>query len=243
MNLEDTEELYQDIQMHLKLEKNEKTLEFWRALIVVADDRLSKLRANEAHYAATGVTEGVKHDVDRVLSGKTYAQLEALQQQIMRKLGSNEPIDVEYWENLLRELVVYKAKAKLTDMHQEMLASRLVQLRTRQQEEARKVQEELEKVLSMQEIEVHGRGVEAGEGINVEPVDQEMTEEQDRTFEAEAAAKQTLAVEPYERGMSPEPISHLNRDDRELPMVDPIDDLRELVRGVYIYMYIQMDGR
>ncbi|KAI9322666.1 mid region of cactin-domain-containing protein [Dichotomocladium elegans] len=230
LSLEETEELHEDIQMHLSLEKNEKTLEFWRALIVVADDRLSKLRASENFRAATGVTEQVKADVDRVLSGKTYNQLEALQQQIIRKLGSNEPVDVEYWENLLRELVVYKAKAKLTDMHQELLTSRLIQLRTRQREEALKVQEELQKVLFQQDaLEVHGRGVEAGEGIEVEPVDQDLTEEQDRAFEEQAAQDTPLDIEVYERAMSPEPFKQLYREDRELPLIDPIDDLRELM--------------
>lgn len=204
---------------------------------MVADDRLAKLRADDVQRAATGVTESVKEDVDRILSGKTYDQLSVLQQQIMRKLSSNEPVDVEYWENLLRELVVYKAKAKLTDMHQELLAKRLQQLRTRQREEAAKVQEELQKVLTMQGGEVHGKGVGPGEGIPTEPVDQRLMEEQDRQFEKAAEEEdrsKASLIETYDRAMSPEPMLQLNRDDRELPIVNPEDDLRELV---HIYMY------
>ncbi|KAG0166300.1 hypothetical protein DFQ28_007550 [Apophysomyces sp. BC1034] len=226
LTLEETEELHQDIQMHLSLEKNEKTLEFWRSLIVVADDRVGKLRTTEARG---GVAESVNQDIQRVLSGKTYTQLTVLQGQIMKKLSSNEPVDVEYWENLLKELVVYKAKAKLNAMHQELLSKRLHQLRTRQREEALKVQEELEKVLSMQSTEVYGRGVVAGEGISSEPVDQELMEQQDRTFEQSAEAEQMTLIEPYERSMSPEPMSRLNRDDRELDIVDPIEDFKQLM--------------
>ncbi|KAF7721123.1 hypothetical protein EC973_005388 [Apophysomyces ossiformis] len=226
LTLEETEELHQDIQMHLNLEKNEKTLEFWRALIVVADDRVGKLRATDGRGA---VAESVNQDIQRVLSGKTYSQLTVLQSQIMKKLSSNEPVDVEYWENLLKELVVFKAKAKLNTMHQELLSKRLQQLRTRQREEALKVQEELEKVLSMQSTEVHGRGVGAGEGIPNEPVDQDLMEQQDRSFEESAETEQATLIEPYDRAMSPEPIFRLSKDDKELEIVDPIEDRRQLM--------------
>ncbi|KAI9010444.1 mid region of cactin-domain-containing protein [Phycomyces nitens] len=233
LTLGETEELYRDIQMHLNLEKNEKTLDFWRALIVVADDCLAKLKSDEAALASGGVAESVNQDIQRVLSGKTFAQLTVLQNQILRKLQSNEPVDVEYWENLLKELVVFKAKAKLNDMHQDLLAKRLNQLRMRQREEALKVQEELERVLSMQATEVQGRGVGHGEGIEVEPVDQDLMESQDKAFENGSGVKgqepSGLLVEKYDRSMSPEPMSRLDRDDRELEIVDPIKDLRRLM--------------
>ncbi|KAG2217165.1 hypothetical protein INT45_003589 [Circinella minor] len=231
LTLDETEELHKDIQMHLSLEKNEQTLEFWRALIVVAEDKVNKLQKDATQRAATGVSEGVQEDVDRVLSGKSYDQLCVLQNHIMNKLSSNEPVDVEYWENLLSELVVYKAKAKLTDMHQELLAKRLNQLRSKQREEAQKVQEELQRVLEQENVEVHGRGVESGEGMEMEPVDQTLMEEQDRrAFEQEdKEEEQTILIEKYERSMSPEPFEHLSREDRDKKIVDPADDLKELM--------------
>ncbi|KAI7852594.1 mid region of cactin-domain-containing protein [Circinella umbellata] len=231
LTLDETEELHKDIQMHLSLEKNEQTLEFWRALIVVAEDKVNKLRKDATQRAATGVSEGVQEDVDRVLSGKSYDQLGVLQNHIMNKLSSNEPVDVEYWENLLSELVVYKAKAKLTDMHQELLAKRLNQLRSKQREEAHKVQEELQRVLEQENVEVHGRGVESGEGMEMEPVDQTLMEEQDRrAFEQEQEdEEQTILIEKYERSMSPEPFEQLSREDRDKKIVDPADDLKELM--------------
>jgi hypothetical protein len=230
--LVDTEELHEDIQMHLALEKNSKTLEFWRAMIVVAEDCLSKMRENEERIRSGGVALTVNQDIHRVLSGKTVAQLSVLQDQIVRKLNSNEPIDVEYWENLLKELVIYKAKAKLNDMHQEILTARLQQLRNKQREEALKVQEELERVLSMQEAEVHGQGVRAGEGMQIDPVDEDMTEAQDESFIRESNHRPSsggLLLEEYSRAMSPEPMTDLNREDRELEIVDPVEDLTELV--------------
>lgn len=219
--------------MHLALEKNPKTLEFWRAMIVVAEDALSKMKENDKRLQAGGFAVSVNENIHRILSGKTVSQLSVLQNQIMQKLSSNEPVDVEYWENLLKELVVYKAKAKLNDMHQEILATRLQQLRNKQREEALKVQEELERVLSMQETEVHGQGVGAGEGIEAEPVDEELTEAQDQSFvkENNTVHKPSggLLLEEYSRAMSPEPMTRLSRDDSELEVVDPAEDLKELV--------------
>ncbi|KAI9253708.1 mid region of cactin-domain-containing protein [Helicostylum pulchrum] len=233
LSLADTDELHKDIQMHLALEKNPKTLEFWRAMIVVAEDALSKMKENDKRVQAGGFAHSVNENIHRILSGKTVSQLSVLQKQIMQKLSSNEPVDVEYWENLLKELVVYKAKAKLNDMHQEILATRLQQLRNKQREEALKVQEELERVLSMQETEVYGQGVGAGEGIESEPVDEELTEAQDQLFvkENNTANKPSgsLLLEEYSRAMSPEPMTRLSRDDSELEIVDPAADLKELM--------------
>ncbi|KAI8354183.1 mid region of cactin-domain-containing protein, partial [Blakeslea trispora] len=217
LTLEDTDELHKDIQMHLALEKNQKTLEFWRAMMVVAEDCLFKMRENQERLKTGNVAITVNKDVHRILSGKTVSQLAVLQNQIMKKLSSSEPIDVEYWENLLKELVIYKARARLDEMHQEILAARLEQLRNKQREEALKVQEELERVLSMQHQQVHGQGVVAGEGIEVEPVDQELTEAQDAAFKE------------YDRAMSPEPMRSLSKEDQDLEVVDPTEDLKELM--------------
>lgn len=238
--------MHKDIQMHLALEKNPKTLEFWRAMIVVAEDALSKMKENEARIQSGGYALSVNQDIHRVLTGKTVSQLSVLQDQIMRKLKSNEPVDVEYWENLLKELVVYKAKARLNEMHQDILAARLEQLREKQREEALKVQEELERVLSMQETEVQGQGVGAGEGLESEPVDEEMMEAQDQAFvkPTEVISKPSggLLLEEYSRAMSPEPMQTLNRDDRELEIVDPVEDLKELVsNSALIDMYFFTD--
>lgn len=221
--------------MHLALEKNPKTLEFWRAMIVVAEDALSKMKENDKRMQEGGFPISVNKDIQRILSGKTFSQLSVLQAQILQKLSSNEPVDVEYWENLLKELIVYKAKAKLNDMHQEILATRLQQLRNKQREEALKVQEELERVLSMQGTEVHGQGVGAGEGIEAEPVDEALMEAQDQQFmkESTGAVKKPsggLLLEEYSRSMSPEPMHSLSREDSELEIVDPAEDLKELVK-------------
>lgn len=234
LSLEDTEELERDIDMHLGLEKNEATLDFWRAMMIVATDKLDKLQADNTR-TSTGVVGAVNMDIQRVLQGKTYEQLMVLQKQITAKLDSNEPIDVEYWENLLKELVVYKAKARLSTMHQDMLARRLQQLRNKQLDEARKVQEELGAVLSMQATEVEGQGVGPDEGIAAEAVDQVLAEQQDRAFMDQDDHRGTgAAVVPYERGMSPEPMEQVSKSDMAVvPILDPIEDMKKLVIEKY----------
>ncbi|CAO3612023.1 unnamed protein product [Cunninghamella blakesleeana] len=239
LTLEETEELDEDIQMHLSLEKNELTLEFWRSMLIVGQDKLEKLRADERRIAAGGVAGSVNEDIQRILEGKTHEQLDVLQKRVMGKLGSNEPIDVEYWESLLKELVVYKAKAKISTMHQDLLARRLQQLREVQRNEAQKVQEELDAVLSMQKVDVtDGRGVGAGEGIEVEPVDQDLTEKQDeRGFmnneeEGDDKENKNNSIKPseeYDQAMSPKLYPTVSKNDKDLDILDPLEDMKALI--------------
>jgi hypothetical protein len=77
---------------------------------------------NDFQTKATTTTEdravsSVANDIDDLFSPKTYDQLEVLQGQIVNKLSGDEPVDVDYWESLLRNIKVYKAKARLRAMH------------------------------------------------------------------------------------------------------------------------------
>jgi hypothetical protein len=89
----------------------------------------------------------VAADIDQLLAPKTFEQLEALEAQVERKLDSDEPIDFDYWEQLLRSLRVWKAKAKLRRVSQEIVRERLEALRREQAEAAAKVQERIWEML------------------------------------------------------------------------------------------------
>jgi len=52
----------------------------------------------------------VESDIANLLARKSYEHLVTLQRQIQTKLASREPMDVEYWEGLLKKLLVYKAQ-------------------------------------------------------------------------------------------------------------------------------------
>ncbi len=76
--------------------------------MVVVKDQLERFGANERLGAeAAAAVEG---DITALLRGKSYDHLVILQKQIQAKLASGEPIDVEYWEGLLKKLLVWKAK-------------------------------------------------------------------------------------------------------------------------------------
>lgn len=67
--------------------------------------------------------------------------------QVKKKLDSDEPIDYDYWEQLLRSLRIWKAKAKLRRVSQEIVKERLQALRKQQAEAAASVQEKLQEKL------------------------------------------------------------------------------------------------
>ncbi|KAH9274936.1 hypothetical protein BASA83_002648 [Batrachochytrium salamandrivorans] len=142
LSKKETEELHMDIQLYLGLEKSEENKQFWNAMMVVCDDELSRhLRYNSsavsksatsaqvAGAARTGVSESVSKDIERMLEQKSLAQLVLLQQQIESKLSSGGPVDVDYWEATIKAIIVWRAKAKLRDMHTAMLQRRLQKLR------------------------------------------------------------------------------------------------------------------
>ncbi|KAI7968281.1 hypothetical protein EIK77_010451 [Talaromyces pinophilus] len=89
------------------------------------------------------VLSSVAADINKILSPKTYEQLETLEVQVRRKLDSNEPIDTDYWEELLRSLTVWKARAKLKKVFQAVIEGRVQALRKQQKEEAESVRSKL----------------------------------------------------------------------------------------------------
>jgi hypothetical protein len=60
-------------------------------------------------------------------------QLEQLQRQIEGKLSDRtEGVDIGYWESLLSQLKAHTARGRLRDRHQQLLRSKLAQLKAEQ---------------------------------------------------------------------------------------------------------------
>lgn len=85
----------------------------------------------------------VAADINRILSPKTFEQLKTLETQVKKKLDSNEPIDTDYWEELLRSLTVWKARARLRNVYQAVIDERVRELQKQQREEAESIREKL----------------------------------------------------------------------------------------------------
>ncbi|KAI0352907.1 hypothetical protein OH77DRAFT_1459396 [Trametes cingulata] len=203
------EELHDDIEKYLRLEKSETNLEFWTNMMVVTKDALERIKATRRMGAAAAAA--VEADITALLQGKSYEHLVQLQKQIQAKLASGEPIDTDYWENLLQKLLVWKAKAKLRSFHEVVVRNRLEQLRKRQRDEALQAQEEL--------LAGVARSAQRGDARNAMPAEgaeQEAPEE----------------VEPYDRSMSPPliDIRDLKHEERQMDIVTTIEDLRYLMQ-------------
>lgn len=130
-------ELEKEIEHYLTLETDRSNRDYWNALKSICKDLRRKSRALRDDARGSG---SVAADIDQLLGPKTYEQLETLEVQVKRKLDSDEPIDYDYWEQLLRSLRVWKAKAKLRRVSQEIIRERLQALRTQQAEAAASVQ-------------------------------------------------------------------------------------------------------
>ena len=77
-------------------------------MMVVCKDKLERIRANQQLGAEAAAA--VEADITALLQGKSYDHLVALQNQIQSKLSSGEPVDTDYWEGLLKKILVWKAK-------------------------------------------------------------------------------------------------------------------------------------
>ncbi|KAG6903346.1 hypothetical protein C0995_013099 [Termitomyces sp. Mi166 len=222
LTVQQVEELHNDIERYLSLEESEVNLDFWTNMMVVCKDRSETLQANR-HMGAEAAA-AVESDIAALLSGKTYDDLASLQRQVQNKLTSGEPVDTDYWEGLLKKLLVYKAKvacyiarymdesAKLKSLHEVVVRNRLEQLRKRQRDEALQAQEEL----------LAGVARSASKKWNNEVTPVEASEEE---------AVPAEEMEEYDRSMSPEliDITKLAPEERDIDIVTEAEALRVLL--------------
>lgn len=172
-------------------------------MMVITKDRLDTLQSTKMDQRAAAAVES---DIASLLSGKTLEQLSSLQRQVQTKLNSSsdEPIDTDYWEALLKKILVWKAREKLRALHEVVLRNRLEELRRRQRNEARVAREELVKVAAKK-----------GEVV-IPEVPVEMVEEKEK----------------YSRAMSPDLLTRLRPEDKELTLITEEEDMQNLV-GVF----------
>jgi hypothetical protein len=113
-------ELQHNIEEYLCMEKSPRNREFWQAVMII----LTHFQTQSTSAPENRAVSTVADDIDALLGSKTYEQLEALESQIQAKLASDEAIDVDYWQQLLRSLKIWKAKACLRAMHQPVFKAR-----------------------------------------------------------------------------------------------------------------------
>jgi hypothetical protein len=80
-------------------------------MMVICKDRLERIKASQR--MGVEAAAAVETDITALLAPKSYEQLVALQRQIQDKLTSGEPVDTDYWEGLLKKLLVWKSKVTI----------------------------------------------------------------------------------------------------------------------------------
>lgn len=151
------QDLEKDIDTFVSLEKNAKNRDFWQVssplsatylTLPLTPSLLQTMKVICRDRQNTTTPEGralnsVASDINKLLSPKSYEQLQNLEVQVKRKLNSNEPIDTDYWEELLRSLTVWKARASLKNVYQAIIDERVRELRRQQKQEAEAIREKL----------------------------------------------------------------------------------------------------
>eukprot|EP00808_Paulinella_micropora_P018606 g71867.t1 len=128
------EDLMSDIEEHVQLKTDP---EYWGALMIVGKDELLRVSDEQRRKGLNryGLHKEVQQEVDGMLSGKSKRELTSLEEEINYKMEkankgeSRAAMDVTYWEALLAQLKVFKAKAFLREFHEALLRKRLKQLK------------------------------------------------------------------------------------------------------------------
>ena len=193
-------------------------------MVIVCDAKLEELK--EAEPSAAPISRFDPAETTRIndmLAPKSLNELMELQEQVRSKLASGEPLDVEYWERVLKAIVVWKAKAKLRDIHEVVLTNRIEYLQSKQRDEAYKQQQYLLSQLGSESTKV--------------PTEQD--EEEDHLIATDSQAvrqeSETARLEALYDAEEMEPKLHdvesLAHEDRNLPITTIKEDLRKLVEA------------
>lgn len=157
LTVKEMEELRQDIKMHLELDRATAThIEFWEAMMVVCDWEIAEARKRDALDRARvrgeeppaelvaeerGLHTSIESEVQNLLQGKTFHQLELLQKQIEEEMRSGSAKVVEYWEAVLKRLHIFKAKARLKEIHADLLRQHLNKFQQLEEEDQNVINE------------------------------------------------------------------------------------------------------
>ncbi|KAJ7543872.1 hypothetical protein O6H91_09G056700 [Diphasiastrum complanatum] len=218
------EELREDIKMHLELDRATPThIEFWEAMMVVCDWEISEARKRDALDRARvrgeepppeliaeemGLHASVDPEVRNLLQNMSFHELEEWQAQIEAEMQSGTAKVVEFWEALLKRLHIFKAKARLREIHADLLRQHLQRLQDSDEQEPHSVQHVIDQEYQFEHAD---RALEVAGPYSPEP----------------SAAEDDVSETDEEPGsFSPELVHNYEGDE----VVDPEADKEELER-------------
>ncbi|XP_050227714.1 splicing factor Cactin-like [Mercurialis annua] len=137
LTVKEIEELRDDIKMHLDMDRQTQMhIDYWEALLVVCNWELAEAQKKDALDRARvrgeeppaellvderGLHSSIESDIRNLLEDKTSSELANMQSQIESQMSSGTAKVVEYWEAILKRLQIYKAKARLKEIHAKIL--------------------------------------------------------------------------------------------------------------------------
>jgi len=178
-----------------------------------------------------GVHQEVATDIASIFAGKSYAELCRIHDAIHVKINSGNAHDVEYWDAIAKRLVVFKAKAKLREIHQDLLKKNLANLQSQQEmqsAEMQRIKEEDRKIeIKLEHHQAYEQPFSNPENpkitIKQEKEEAAAAEEEEEEKEMEDA---DVGEKPHEEGSYSPEIIH-NYDETE-EVVDADADLEQL---------------
>lgn len=123
------DKLLTDVNLFITVESNPETktnftsdekiipqVDYWKCAKTLIEDTKQKLepKDNNKNNSPDLV---VKEEIDNLLNGKSYDELLELEEGIKMTMETEKDIDYDYWESMLKRLVIYKAQALINDVY------------------------------------------------------------------------------------------------------------------------------
>lgn len=118
----DLEALEPDIIVYMNADCDENR-HYWRDLLEITKDELSKLRALKEPSSSSDINSSVVNDIMSLFEGKTISELDDLEDEMSDILKNDDPsIDSAFYTKALSRLRAYRAKKRLTSNHKKNLS-------------------------------------------------------------------------------------------------------------------------
>lgn len=150
LDAQQVEEVLDDVNEYLDLDTKTRHAQYWRDVRTLCKERRRKLRAaqNQSQEAAAA-DAAIAADIDNILKGKTYDQLLELEDQIHKTLKSKDgPVDVDFWSEVLDELLIAKATTRLGEFQDDVVKERCKRLDVAQAAAAQRERQSILKQLA-----------------------------------------------------------------------------------------------
>ncbi len=86
---------------------------YWESLLTIVTSKQKK----QGSYSAIQLHQSIVADVEDLLRGKSISELNELEADIRKNLSPGKTLDLEYWELMLQEVVLQRAKADCQAFH------------------------------------------------------------------------------------------------------------------------------